>query len=717
MSDADSFLAPDLATSSPAPSPEEPFAERPTVERPTVKGGIVEGLIVEGLIVEGLIREGLAAWERNDWDAAFAHFDQAAGDALPPAAVWRFGALLYLRGEGTRAVAVLAAAAGAGPDHALVLGWLASALWSRGDVDAAADAAEASLEETRQSRDLRAIAAAQVALALVAASRGDRDANDDAYRAALAAASQVGDDLQSARIHANLSSRACEQGDFERAVVHADRSLTFEAAFPLLGGLALTNKAEALAGLGRLDEARECAVEASEAFEASGSRLADAPQLLLGELYRQRGDAIQARLWTERAARVAERVADAHVLVQAWTALAWILASDEPEAASAYACQAVDQASSLERSAALAASAWVKLCAGNGAEAARLATRAEAEARRTDDRPRLATALELRAVAAEPADPKLLDAAERVWREVADPISAARCAVSAALCRGASSAAAADELVARGAVVELGVTAWLAERARDAQTPSVTTLGRFVVTAGGTPVPASAWQSRKARDLLKLLITRGGRPVTRDAVAEALWPDEDPTALANRFAVALHTVRRVLDPAKSHPADHFVEADTRALSLRTDRVRVDLEDFMLAAGAGDQHARSGDLSSAHVALDRAAQLYRGDFLEDDLFAEWSCECRERARSAIVSVERLRARMAGQHGDFESVSAHLRRLLERDPYDEDAWMALVAAEHRLRRHGEARAAFARYQRRMADLDLTAADYEQACRRDW
>ena len=69
-----------------------------------------------------------------------------------------------------------------------------------------------------------------------------------------------------------------------------------------------------------------------------------------------------------------------------------------------------------------------------------------------------------------------------------------------------------------------------------------------------------AWQSRKARDLLKILAARRGRPLTRDAAAEALWPNEHPGPLPNRLSVALSTLRKVLDPERVAPADHFIAA-------------------------------------------------------------------------------------------------------------------------------------------------------------
>ena len=89
-----------------------------------------------------------------------------------------------------------------------------------------------------------------------------------------------------------------------------------------------------------------------------------------------------------------------------------------------------------------------------------------------------------------------------------------------------------------------------AERRR--RSPS-STLGGFRVTAHGTPVEVGDWGSRKARDLVKLLVARRGAPVVRDEVAAMLWPDE-PDRSARRLSVLLSTIRGVLDPDKAYAA-------------------------------------------------------------------------------------------------------------------------------------------------------------------
>ena len=97
---------------------------------------------------------------------------------------------------------------------------------------------------------------------------------------------------------------------------------------------------------------------------------------------------------------------------------------------------------------------------------------------------------------------------------------------------------------------------------------------------------------------------------------------------------------------------------------------------------GVAKASDGDWGAAEVQLREAEKLYTGDFLEEDLYQDWTVDCREAARRRRSEVSRLLARAASQRGDEEAVSRHLRRLLERDPYDEDAWIALVGAQSRL-----------------------------------
>ncbi|HWU31600.1 MAG TPA: hypothetical protein VN108_01935, partial [Marmoricola sp.] len=245
--------------------------------------------------------EGL--WLAGDWDGAAAAFEQLSIDAGPsglaPRFAWQYGAVLYLQGETSQALELLTSVhnpEGITADDALVSAWLGAVLWRSGQVDEAEMLAAKARRCAIASRDQQAIAAAEVTNALVYAARGDRIANVRSYRAALRAAEAAGDVIQTGRILANLASKALEDGDFARAVADADRSIAIAEAHRPIVGLALENKAAALIRLGRLDLAHAAAAGAVEAYATAGSGDVAAPEFLLGEVYRLRGDAVQARL-------------------------------------------------------------------------------------------------------------------------------------------------------------------------------------------------------------------------------------------------------------------------------------------------------------------------------------------------------------------------------------------------------------------------------------
>ena len=632
---------------------------------------------------------GEALQSAGQWDAAmevFARLAYAAGpQPLPASVAWRYGLLLYLRGDSAAAASTLATAhdpAATGADDAMTTAWLSSTLWSQGKAEEADDLASIALRQARASADACAIAAAHVSLALAAASRGDRDRNEAEYRLALAAATDGGDRAQLARIHANLSSRALENGAYAQAIAEAELALETGTGHRYFAALALINKADAHLRLGQLDDARATVAEAEAICAALGTLLSALPQALYGELYRLRGDLVRARTCFERARALAIEGDDAHALVTALSGLARVLAAEDVPAARSMAAAAIATASSLERASALCAAADVELRMPDAAAALSFARQAEAEARRTGDQAALAEALELAAAAVTDGAESRLRSAAQLWDDIGNPAGAARARHALALLAGHQKhpeAPAAPEC-------------------------SIVALGRFAVLQAGQPVPLAVWQSRKARDLLKLLVARKGRPITREAAAEAMWPGEAPEALGNRLSVALSTIRKVLDPARRHPAGYYLNADGRTIALRTEHVSVDLLEFGRVADAAAALLSSGDLVGAEGHLRLARQIYAGDFLEEDLYEEWAAGTREETRARLLTVLRSLARLAADRGDDEAASQQLSQVLEQEPYDEDAWLCLVACLLRLRRHGQARRSYAAYARRMSELGV-------------
>ena len=238
---------------------------------------------------------------------------------------------------------------------------------------------------------------------------------------------------------------------------------------------------------------------------------------------------------------------------------------------------------------------------------------------------------------------------------------------------------------------------------------AIRSLGAFRVFRDGDLVPLAAWQSRKARTLLKILLARRGRPATREYLMEVLWPDQSRDVVARRLSVALSTVRAVLDPGKCRPPDHFVIADKDAIRLDLANLPVDVEAFLAAAGEGLARYGAGDAVGAEIQLAAAERAYEGDFLEEDRYEDWSTALREEARTAYTSVLRSLAAMAEASKRPDDAVRRYLRILEMDPWDESAHLALVAAMERTGRHGEARRRYLSYASQMDEIGAPAGPF--------
>jgi DNA-binding SARP family transcriptional activator len=245
---------------------------------------------------------------------------------------------------------------------------------------------------------------------------------------------------------------------------------------------------------------------------------------------------------------------------------------------------------------------------------------------------------------------------------------------------------------------------------RSAPTVFVQTLGVFRVIRDGIPIPSTAWQSKKARELLKILIARR-RPTPRDQLMELLWPRVGPAVAGNRLSVLLSTVRDVLQP---HPVGAPpVDTADGAVSLNRAQVRVDVEDFLTQATiALEADPREPDTTAR---LKAAVAVYTGDFLEDDPYQEWATTLAEEVRATYIALLRTLSQRLGDTGDTDAVVRYTLRLLERDRYDEEAHRNLVRVLLDAGRLGEARRHYQNYVRQMAEIDVRPSPLSEITRR--
>ncbi|HEY4627580.1 MAG TPA: BTAD domain-containing putative transcriptional regulator [Blastococcus sp.] len=667
---------------------------------------------------------GEARQVRGLWAEAFDAFQRAGHgqERLQPSLAWRIALMLQMQGEFGEIPPILDQVVIGREDTfdvACLLAQVASAHRLLGDFPNAYKLANRSMAAARRSGHASASGPAHNVLATLAAAEGDRRRVDAHFDSALRDAEANHDLLHALWTRTSRVFNALDTSPREAArEARALRELTEAEQVPFLTAHLLTVSARADVRLGSLDSAAADLTVAIDHFQRLASRFLAWPLTSLGDLYRVKGQLARARAAYEEALELAESARDAIGLASALAGLARVRAADDLAVAGRLADRAVAVGEPLRQVEAYLARGWVALLAGDRQSASIDAARAGAAARRRRDDPGLAEAITLTVLSFDTpeAQAELLDEAVQILQEAGCRLDEAAVRMVAGRIGGPAARLhaerAAQTLQAAGVDVEGRRAAGpLAALTRAVPTGAICTLGVFQVVRDGEPVPKSAWQSKKARDLVKILVARR-RPTAREHLSALLWPDADPTRSANRLSVLLSMARDVLQPGRAEGGP--LMSDGTTVWLDHSRITVDVEEFLQRADIALKAYRSGQLDAAEL-LTAALAAYTGGFLEDDPYEDWAVPLAEEVRAIYMAL--LRARISTLHasGEVDEVIRHALRLLEEDPYDEDVRLDLVDALQNAGRLGEARRHYEVYAKRMQEIDVEPQPMPQSGRR--
>lgn len=211
----------------------------------------------------------------------------------------------------------------------------------------------------------------------------------------------------------------------------------------------------------------------------------------------------------------------------------------------------------------------------------------------------------------------------------------------------------------------------------------------------------------RARTLLRLLAMNAARPVHRETLQEALWPDMDADCAARNLHVAVHALRRVLEPSAGRGASRILvrDGDAYRLVLPEDG-ELDLARFERTLREGERARAEGDAARAAARLREALDLYTGDLLPEDGPADWVVERRERYRWQAVRAAQHLAELQLALGELAAAADVAEAGLRLERYHDPLWRTLIEAHERSGAPGAAARARRDYQRTLAELGLSA-----------
>lgn len=221
------------------------------------------------------------------------------------------------------------------------------------------------------------------------------------------------------------------------------------------------------------------------------------------------------------------------------------------------------------------------------------------------------------------------------------------------------------------------------------------TLGHFGLAVGAHGLAVDKWKRKQALTLLKYLVVHQGRPVHRECLSECLWPEADEAHGWERLKVTVYFLRRQLRAAGM--CEDVVQTVGRSYMLRRDAVWVDADAFEGLVSEGEALERQQRSDEALHCYEDAQRLYRGDYLEEDLYADWCAEERQRLRERYLDTLAGMAECYAACGRPAEAARVCRTALSCDPCRESFLRALLENLVGLGRPDWAEAEFRHWQR--------------------
>ncbi len=219
--------------------------------------------------------------------------------------------------------------------------------------------------------------------------------------------------------------------------------------------------------------------------------------------------------------------------------------------------------------------------------------------------------------------------------------------------------------------------------------------GPIEVRTATRRIGVSDFPSRKVKQVCQLLVSAAGRSVSKDTLIDELWGDKLPR---NPSAVVDHTLSLLRSLVVADDGSQPILTERGRYRIDLSVAEVDLIRFDELVGSESVDARTVPLSQ----LLTAVKLAGGQVLEDEMYAPWAHDLRERYTHRVQRLLLDIARDALVHDDPRlALDMAGRARAESLVVLEEGFALCISALIRLDRRHDARAMMLDLERRMSE----------------
>jgi DNA-binding SARP family transcriptional activator len=197
--------------------------------------------------------------------------------------------------------------------------------------------------------------------------------------------------------------------------------------------------------------------------------------------------------------------------------------------------------------------------------------------------------------------------------------------------------------------------------------------GSFRVMVNQQPI--EDWPSKKGKSIFAYLLLNHKKKIFRDVLMDLLWQKSSPESARNCLNVAIHGLRRALQDIDPHNDYILFKDECYYFNPKVD-IKLDIKRFRSSWRKAQSIEHMENLSAATPEYERALAIYKGEFLEEELYDDWSSLDRENLKEVyLVILDKISENFTYQRKHHKAIRV-CEKILEKDNCREDIYRRLM-----------------------------------------
>jgi len=226
----------------------------------------------------------------------------------------------------------------------------------------------------------------------------------------------------------------------------------------------------------------------------------------------------------------------------------------------------------------------------------------------------------------------------------------------------------------------------------------IETLGEFRVFREDALIEEDEWDRIQPVQLLKAIVCRAAQRIPKETLIDDLWPEDIPTSAEKKFKTTLQRLRQSLEPVIHKDfGSSYIHLHDNCVILDQELCQVDASLFLSLMKKGEEKEKGGDVKSALSLYTEAFELYKGDFLPEEVRLIEADRKREELREKYIDLLHRLAMLHEKQGALKKAIECHKKAIQVDPLLEESYQKLMTLYYSKGMHNEALRTYEAYKK--------------------